>query len=259
MVSRKDTKLLLKQQQETPTPPKPASAEVSRVQNLFTDADADNSGYVDETELEAMVKNLVASAAANLDAAFETDNIHRTCRAAMEKHGDDGLLSLDRFVQMVSSKPFVGLVGSGVRDELVLKAGELRSIASPRRSRPEPSEAQAYFREVKAMFDTADKDASGRLEGDELADLIVEMHKKAGKQIEGKVRFGLVETVRKQAAGVDANDRGLDLAQFMRVLMFEPWCDLLEPHLRSSMAFLILKATKVEAPKSGPEVCAVSL
>ena len=40
---------------------------------------------------------------------------------------------------------------------------------------------------VQSLFDEADGNQSGRLEGDEIADLIVMLHQRAGKRIDNKV------------------------------------------------------------------------
>eukprot|EP00658_Telonema_sp_P-2_P062004 TRINITY_DN50661_c0_g2_i1.p2 TRINITY_DN50661_c0_g2~~TRINITY_DN50661_c0_g2_i1.p2 ORF type:complete len:163 (-),score=52.02 TRINITY_DN50661_c0_g2_i1:152-640(-) len=98
------------------------------------------------------------------------------------------------------------------------------------------------FREIKELFDEHDKDGTGILEGDELADLIPNLYKRAGKKILPEHRFGMVEKVRDMADAISPT--GLDITQFMRLLLLPPWRDLVEAEVVDSLAFLILRANK---------------
>ena len=129
------------------------SAEVLQVQALFSEVDADNSGYIDETELLTALRRLVKNEpeVAKKEPRLQPDALHKTVKDAMTKFGSDELIALDQFVKMIATKPFVALIGQDLADELKLKSAEIRTVISPRRTRPEPSQAQAYFREVKVL------------------------------------------------------------------------------------------------------------
>lgn len=227
-----------------------AEQAMALAQQLFQEADADSSGFLDPQEVKILGTSLMQKMGRMpADATVPREILEfdpAKSMAGVDEDGD-GTLNFDEFLSLVTQPPWSSLLPVAVCDALRQRlAAKLKFNPAPAHATP----AERALLMAQDLFTAGDADQSGELDCAELAQLILKMFEKFKKKMPTDIRNNMEATVKKAMARFDIDGNGvLDFNEFMKMMCCNPWKGLLPPKIRNQLPALVLTGGVPAMPK----------
>lgn len=222
---------------------RPAGSFATCARELFSEADADGDGFLNEAELVRVVILLFECLGKPWLNKYEK-RIAREVRSATLRFdaNGDGCLDFGEFQQMLQTKPWVVLIPPPEEQ------GE--TISSPNVLDTEDPEAlsQHVLQCAHRAFSAADVDGNEAIDKSELASLLMQLWEDLGVPHSNPQSEQFVNTIDAVFHQYDTDDNGvIDFTEFVSILAHPPWLLLLPSHAQDKFSNLI---TEVLSPAS---------
>ena len=239
--------------QQRPVPAEIEPTFVVKAQDLFAEADVDESGGVDQSELVLLLMRLVPPCADTGE--HDAKALQKHARVAMDLYSTDGLvLGFDQFLHALSVKPLLALLPAEMRDHALMASAGAKCEPVGAKARAEDrSPGKRAFTFARKLFDEFDADGNEVLDEDELVAALLKMYERCGNPMSQSHRFGIVEQVRKSMSrlGVEAAE-GITFQLFCRLVCLNPWRELMDPEMLRQLPFIVSKALVPQTSRHTP-------
>ena len=227
----------------------PGPAHMKALKEIFDKLDTDCSGELEEGEMIELMEQIWFD---NEQAGFanRTELVQET-KAIIERFDEDknGSINFNEFIQMMSKQPFLKMLPRAARDHFIMEGRRVASLPADK------NQAKRAMIEARNLFKAADLDEDGFLEENELANVMMELHRRMGKKMSADARVRIVETCRQQIRRFDQHNTGcLDFVGFVRMLSGPPWNEVVGKEAAAQIPFLLMRGLKndVEKPRAEP-------
>ena len=200
---------------------------LAKAMAIFDQVDEDSSGLIDQSELIVLVNKL----SENLGGGDDLDSIldlQRFAKVAMDKFSEDGeTLCFGELVQVLATKPWIRMLPENMRDDFCLlsqkERSEIREMCI-RGSGNDRSVVKQVFTRIRKLFDAADTNSDGTLDGSELSYILPKLSAFCGKAFtsEEKIEMAtsMVPDIERWSS---AGDGKLSFSDFIKLVSNDPW------------------------------------
>ena len=242
----------------------PTSAVTELCKKLFDEADADNSGELDEEELANLTKKLFDEIGEPLPAEYKI-NLIGEIQKVIELNDKDGNgnLNFREFLQMLTRPPWKKLMPPLVQDNLPKVVMQLARGDQPflpneneenwswdAQDQPAPEEIVEF---AKTFFNEADTSENGSLDKSELETVLVRLFERLGQSDQLSACISedqtLEEVVIHSMREFDTDGSGeIEFSEFLRMLTRRPWASLLPETLTKMLPRISNKIFRATSP-----------
>jgi len=235
----------------------------------FKASDATGRGELDEEESMVAMAQLWKKIGQPVS-GVERLQLGEGVRALLNRKRATGCCTLKflEWVKLLVMRPFKELLPNDIKQQIpFLVMQEMHSAKAETDTEQQPvsdascegpgqlqtdhaqDQGRAMIAAAQALFEAADKDGSGEIEEEELAQLMQKMWQKLGRPMTG-VRHRLVEEVREHMRAFDKDGSGgLSFHEFLRMLTRRPWKDLLPIEVQEHLPLLVQGVISPQKPK----------
>ena len=227
---------------------------------MFQDADADQDGHLDAEELRDVIEDWI-------EHCHQDGREPKLTAEQLDEHlanlfgeAGDGFIDIDQWIAMLAIDPWKSLLPSNLKDEIVLAAASVKAEAHPysrvrtmppvapptaevvkKLKAPKETPGEQAFRMARELFEDADEDDSGLIDGEELNMLVSKLAGRLNVKVTPEMKIEFDDAV--ITAGQEYPD-GLNFCQFIKMLNKAPWRDMLPEDIKAAIPKALMKLMK---------------